>query len=256
MLPCLNRLSDEEGAPRDSARRPPVPRHARRPTSSQSRVRNLRRLLLKWGVAFRHGYPWRFTSDAYRIFVAESMLHRTQVTQVLPVYREFISRFPTLSVAAQANPRTLHAILRPLGLTWRTRALIKSLRSMWSEHGEIPSDPESLLLVPGVGPYIAHATVCFSRNLSLPLVDTNTVRVIGRLQGLDLHGQARRRRGVITAIGKACSPSRPRDFYHALIDLAHTVCLPHAPRCEQCPLRTLPCAFASKRAFTSSTTKG
>jgi A/G-specific adenine glycosylase len=174
------------------------------------------------------------------------MLHRTQAIQAMHVYQLFVSAYPTLSSFVKADARTAARLLRPLGLHWRGKALVKALRSAWSIYGEVPADPEKLALIPGVGPYIASATVCFTRNRPLPLVDANTVRVLGRIYGLDLTGEARRRSDVIAVIARTCPRSRPRDYYYALIDLAHTICLPRNPLCNECPLATVPCTFAKE----------
>lgn len=222
------------------------PRLSRVPVRSFSerKARRLRGRILNWGARHSARYPWRNTSNTYRVFVAESMLLRTQAAQVRPIYERFVSACPTLHAAVAQNKRHLLAILRPLGLRWRARALIRALHSAWSRHHRIPPDRESLLAMAGVGPYIANATVCFTKNIPLPLIDANTVRVIGRVYGLDLQGEARRRPDVIAAVAGTCSRSRPRDFYYALIDLAHTVCTPRDPKCAECPLRSSPCVFA------------
>jgi len=75
----------------------------------------------------------------------------------------------------------------------------------------------------------------------------NVVRVVGRVYGLDLHGEPRRRRAVADAIDRTCDPNRPRDFYYGVIDLAHTLCLPADPDCLKCPLYGVPCQYAQNQ---------
>jgi A/G-specific adenine glycosylase len=209
------------------------------------RVRSFRARLMRWAAHPRKDYPWRKTRNPYRILVSEFMLHRTQARQVETVYRVFISKYPTLRALAGGDRRAARRILRALGLNWRTRGMLRALDELWSEYGTVPADYAKLMSVPGIGPYIAGATVCFSGNVSLALVDTNTVRVAGRVLGLDLSGEARRRKVIIEAIGTLCDPERPRDYYYALIDLAHTVCRPRDPACTICPLVDVPCRFAA-----------
>jgi A/G-specific adenine glycosylase len=107
----------------------------------------------------------------------------------------------------------------------------------------IPLDLVKLQSVEGIGPYIAGATICFATNTPVTLIDTNSVRVVGRVWGLNLGGEARRRKSVVDMIAAACDPQDPRNYYYALIDLAHTVCYPKTPDCKVCPLLTLPCNF-------------
>ena len=81
----------------------------------------------------------------------------------------------------------------------------------------------------------------FSKNEPVTLIDTNTVRVTGRVLGLDLSGEARRRKEVKEAIAEIVDPKNPRDFYYSMIDLAHNICTPSKPDCRNCPLLDVPC---------------
>jgi A/G-specific adenine glycosylase len=127
--------------------------------------------------------------------------------------------------------------------------MIKALNYLWENYHEVPTDFDQLISVEGIGQYIAGATVCFSKNEPVVLVDTNTVRVVGRVFGLDLSGEARRRKSVIATISETCHPERPRDYYYALIDFAHTVCTPRNPDCMNCPLLDIPCSFGKSRVI-------
>jgi len=171
------------------------------------------------------------------------MLHRTQARQVEGVYQMFMRRYPDIRALAEAPREEVIEVLAPLGLNWRIHGMLNAFRQIWKQHGSVPLDMEKLVEVKGIGPYIAGSTLCFSADRPLPLVDSNTVRVIGRVFGLDLRGEARRRAEVREAISAACDPEHPREFYYSLIDLAHSVCLPRGPRCGECPLSTLPCEF-------------
>ena len=209
----------------------------------QSNIEVFQKKLLEWGKFHIQEYPWRYLTDPYLILVAEFMLHRTQAPQVKPIYRSFIERFPTLSIFVTTDIDEIKTLLYPLGLHWRIRSLIEALSKLWEMCRCVPKEYEQLISIPGIGPYIAGATVCFSQNKPLALVDTNTVRVVGRCLGLDIRGEARRRKSVIMAITHVSDNSAPRDFYYAMIDLAHTVCLPKTPLCDQCPLFSVPCKF-------------
>jgi len=204
-------------------------------------IQGLRQRLLAWGAVQNKEYPWRYQSNPYRVLVSEFMLHRTQTRQVLPVYKLFIQRWPSLANYAQANGAEVNFILSPLGLKWRVQGMQQALTTLWKNYGTVPTDYDKLICVRGIGPYIAGATVCFTQNQPIKLADSNIVRVIGRVLGLDLSGEARRRRSVIDAIAAACDPLQPRDFYYAVIDLAHEICHPRRPACGCCPLRDLPC---------------
>jgi A/G-specific adenine glycosylase len=206
-------------------------------------IGRLRTALRTWGKDNIQVYSWRYRTDPYAILVAEFMLHRTQAAQAQVVYDRFMLKYPSLAEAVAVDRSELIDVLRPLGLMWRIELMIGALHLIWEDYGGIPEDIESLLRVPGIGPYIAGATICFAYNRPVPLVDTNTVRVTGRVLGLDISGEARRRKRVVQAIGTACDPYHPRDYYYAMIDLAHVICHPVIPDCNRCPLRDIPCQY-------------
>jgi A/G-specific adenine glycosylase len=210
------------------------------PTPDDTIIR-LRSRLLDWGGKNPRAYPWRYSRDPYIVLVSEFMLHRTQTPQVKPIFLSFTSLYPTLAEYAQTSRNEVEALLQPLGLNWRITGMLNALDILWRRYGEVPADYEKLIAIQGIGQYIAGATVCFTTNTPITIVDSNIVRVIGRLRGLDLSGEARRKKPVIQAIADSCDPLHPRDFYYALIDLAHQICRPQYPACWDCPLLEVPC---------------
>jgi len=215
-------------------------------------ISRFRSFLLSWGDSSIRSYPWRYSDDPYRVIVSEFMLHRTQTKQVIPIYERFIKEYPTLADYAEADRSDIAEILKPLGLSWRIQGILNALDELWQEYGEVPVDYELLLAVPTVGQYIAGATVCFTTNQPLTIIDSNIVRVVGRVFGLDLSGEARRKKPIIQAISAVVDPVRPRDFYYALIDLAHNICRPRNPACKECPLLDVPCQYGAAILHQSS----
>lgn len=119
-------------------------------------------VLLEWGRVHQRQYPWRFTGDAYRVFVAEILLHRTRADQVEPVYRAFLTKYPDISALVHAQTNELEALLQPLGLRWRIPLLQAACLIIARDYqGKIPRDRATLEHLPGVGPYIAGAVLCF-----------------------------------------------------------------------------------------------
>ena len=76
----------------------------RRPRATElttgDRGGTLQRRLLDWYRRHRRDLPWRRTRDPYAIWVSEVMLQQTTVKVVLPYYRDFLDRFPTLEALA------------------------------------------------------------------------------------------------------------------------------------------------------------
>ncbi|RMD63654.1 DNA-binding protein [Candidatus Parcubacteria bacterium] len=210
-------------------------------------VTALRTALLKWGKTHFRPFPWRQTTDPYRILVAEILLHRTQVKQVVPVYEAFISRYPDFASLAQANRDDLHQALYSLGLRWRVDLLYEMVQEIFRHcKGEIPRARNDLLALPGVSQYMAGAVRCFAWNEPEVLMDTNTVRIVGRLLGWEVKDSSRRSKRFRQALELLLDPQQPRAFNYALLDLAHLVCLKRQPPlCAECPLQSW-CVFALK----------
>jgi A/G-specific adenine glycosylase len=193
------------------------------------------RSLLSWHRQHARIYPWRLTRDPYRLVVTELMLVRTRADQVAPIWPRFFEVFPTLASLAAASEADIHEILKPLGLRWRATRIIEFARAAATQEDWA----ERLSELPGGGPYVAAATVVGSKKRGELPVDVTIARIIGRYWGLSPTGEGRRSRAVLRTASEM--GPRSRRFFHAWLDLAATVCLPHFPRCEACPL--LACAF-------------
>jgi len=208
------------------------------------RIPAFRAALLAWFDVHARDFPWRRDRTPYRTAIAELMLRRTRAEQVAPVYQSFVSRYPSLSDAARADPADIQAILSPLGLRWRAQNAVDFIREASVRYGdEVPTDPESLQTLPGAGPYVASAVSCFASGGRDALIDANVVRVLGRVFGLPIHGEARRRKAMRDLARAAVDPQRPADYHYALLDLGATVCTARRPKCGGCPLAKFPCLF-------------
>src|SRR6478609_312082 len=80
--------------------------------------------LARWYAANgRHGLPWRHTRDRWAVLVSEVMLQQTQVARVRDAWPDFIERFPTPGVMADATAGEVIAEWGRLGYPRRARRL-------------------------------------------------------------------------------------------------------------------------------------
>ncbi len=194
------------------------------------------RLIQWWKISGRK-FPWRTESDPYKIFIAEILLHRTRARNVPSVYSRFIKRFPDFQSLATADRGDVLEITRSLGLEWRTDKLLEASKLIMKDFGgRLPSDREKLLSLPGVGDYITSAVRVFSFGEHDELIDTNTVRIICRIDGRTLNDSTRRERKIKDRYGLLLNESDSRKFGYAMIDLASVICIPRKPRCDLCPV--------------------
>ncbi|HET7088152.1 MAG TPA: A/G-specific adenine glycosylase, partial [Anaerolineae bacterium] len=56
----------------------------------------LARKLTRWFEANARDLPWRRRRTPYRVWLSEMMLQQTQVDTVIPYFRRFTKRFPTV----------------------------------------------------------------------------------------------------------------------------------------------------------------
>lgn len=193
--------------------------------------------LLAWWAANRREFPWRRTRDPYKILVSEVLLHRTKAEQVVAVYNEFLVEFPSIEALFQASLDDVRKVVYPLGLHWRTRLLKDMAVWITEKHGgKIPSTRRELELLPGVSHYIASAVMCFAFGLPEPMLDTNIVRILGRVSGTKVTDGSRRSKRFQELSELILQKENSRELNWALIDLGALVCKPRKPNCGECPL--------------------
>jgi A/G-specific adenine glycosylase len=203
-------------------------------------LEELRSRLLIWGRENRRTFPWRETRDPWRVLLAEVLLHRTRADQVVPVYLAAVERYPDPAAMARAHLRDLRRLMRPLGLHWRVPLMREMARQILRRHGgRIPPDRQALQALPGVSDYIAGAVCCFAFGMPEPVLDTNTVRVLGRLFGLPVRDSSRRSRRFRDLMARLIDGPNPRELTLSMLDLAAQICHPRDPECPVCPLREL-----------------
>ena len=214
-------------------------------TSQRLETLNFSSKLLTWWDSNGRRFLWRETDDLYAIFLSEILLHRTRAEQVLPVYVRFIEEFPTLDDLSNAELDLVTHILQPIGLRWRTTLLVKAVKLMVSKHaGKIPSKMTDLKSLPGVSDYIASAISCFGYGNPEVLLDTNIVRVLGRLFNQKVTDSSRRSARFSKLANELLDRTHPKEFNYAMIDLAALICKPRRPHCDICPVKCC-CLFVS-----------
>ena len=205
---------------------------------SRNPAKDIPRLLLDWYRIHKRALPWRKTKDPYRIWVAEIMLQQTRVDTVIPYYERFLNQFPTVGALARAR---LDAVLKAwegLGYYTRARHLLEAARIVAGQlGGRIPSDPDGLRKLPGVGGYTAGAILSIAFGKRTAAVDGNVIRVIARLFAIEDPVEGNRTKKRIGGIAARLVPaSEPGHYNQALMDLGSGICTPRNPECPSCPL--------------------
>jgi A/G-specific adenine glycosylase len=203
-----------------------------------------KRLLQHYVDNFRR-LPWRAAPgdpppDPYRVWLSEVMLQQTTVAAVIPRFERFVARWPTIDALAAATDADILAEWAGLGYYARARNLIACAREV-AKRGAFPRSATELKALPGLGDYTAAAIAAIAFGEQVAAVDTNVVRVAGRLHGIKHPGKAQ----IHNLVAAMTPADRAGDFAQAMMDLGATICRPRAPDCGRCPLTRDCTAFTS-----------
>jgi len=204
--------------------------------------------LLGWFAEAKRDLDWRRTRDPYRVWISEIMLQQTRVAAVLPYYRRFLKRFPTVDALAQACRESVLRLWAGLGYYSRARNLHRAAKEIVARHGgEFPRRMEEALALPGIGHYTAAAVLSIAYGEPHAVLDGNVARVLARL-GV-IRGDLRRpkRWRALTcaanvllpeqdAAAASLSASVSGDWNQAMMELGATLCTPRTPQCAACPV--------------------
>jgi len=191
----------------------------------------LRTNIIRWEKQHFANFPWRITSNKWNALVAEIMLQRTRAEQVLPVYTDFVSKYPSPSHYLNDIQA---AAFSSLGLKWREQRL-KDLAISIVKDG-IPDTKEGLLKLPGIGDYIASAYISFHGNKREPIIDSNVIRLYGRFFGFQTHAETRRQKWFNKLVELVIPTRNFRIYNYGVIDFTKAICRPK-PLCAVCLLR-------------------
>jgi A/G-specific adenine glycosylase len=196
-------------------------------------------LLLRWYDRHRRIMPWRALrgeqADPYRVWLSEIMLQQTMVATVGPYFQKFIKRWPTLGDLATASLDDLLRMWAGLGYYRRARMLHQCAQVLHSEYnGIFPCDEQTLLGLPGFGPYTAAAVAAIAFDKPANVVDGNVERVMARIFALT-EPLPKGKAALRQAAAQLVPQKRAGDYAQALMDLGATICTPRSPQCGLCP---------------------
>lgn len=203
---------------------------------------DLSRRLLAWYDAGHRDLPWRpaprALGEPYRVWLSEVMLQQTTVAAVIPYYRAFLDRWPTVADLAAAPDAEVMAAWAGLGYYSRARNLLACARAVAARpDGGFPRTEAALRALPGLGPYTAAAVAAIAFGQPVAAVDGNVERVLSRVfdDATPLPAFKPRARALAQDL---VPEDRPGDFAQAAIDLGAVICRPRNPDCLICPWRS------------------
>lgn len=213
-----------------------------------------------WFAESARELPWREPDcSAWGVLVSEVMLQQTPVVRVLPVWREWLERWPTPAGLAEEPAGEAVRSWGRLGYPRRALRLHAAAAAIVRDHGgTVPSTFPELLALPGVGSYTAAAVAAFAYGQRETVVDTNIRRVHARL----FSGVALPAPSLSATEMRLAAELLPDDagtsvrWNASVMELGAVVCTARAPKCADCPVRDSCAWLAAGEPPPSYTPKG
>ncbi|WP_031081066.1 A/G-specific adenine glycosylase [Streptomyces sp. NRRL WC-3549] len=209
-------------------------------TSTHTPPVSLHTPVIGWFEQHARDLPWRRPeAGAWGVMVSEFMLQQTPVNRVLPVYEQWMARWPRpADLAADAPGEAVRAWGR-LGYPRRALRLHGAAQAITERHGgDVPSEHSQLLALPGIGEYTAAAVASFAYGQRHAVLDTNVRRVFARAAtGIQYPPNATT--AAERKLARALLPdedARAARWAAATMELGALVCTAKNEDCGRCPI--------------------
>ena len=207
--------------------------------------------LLNWVYQNKRTLPWRRGRTPYRVWVSEIMLQQTQVNTVIPYYKKWIKKYPTLKSFKESNFDDVIKIWEGLGYYSRCHNMFNAAKLI---NSTFPNNYDDLINLPGIGDYTAKTILAIAFKKNLVGIDTNLERIGYRILGLKTKTKRNQKRVVKYLEENQCT-NNPGDYNEALMDLGSSLCKASITYCNQCPLKNICKAYASSSPILYPTPK-
>jgi A/G-specific adenine glycosylase len=189
-----------------------------------------------WFKENKRDLPWR-KSDAWGVLVSEIMLQQTPVQRVLPIYQEWMKRWPTAADLAKATPAQVITAWGRLGYPRRALRLHECAKVITSElKGAIPNDEAELKKLPGIGEYTSAAIVAFAFEGKSLVLDINIRRLFSRLYQGEEAPTAAPTKAERTEYAQYVPDKKAHLWAAATMELGALICTAKKPLCGRCPV--------------------
>jgi A/G-specific adenine glycosylase len=192
--------------------------------------------LFGWFKIFgRKDLPWQKNVTPYRVWVSEIMLQQTQVTTVISYFEQFMEKFPTVQVLANAELDEVLHRWSGLGYYARARNLHKAA-GIINKQG-FPETKNKLMALPGIGESTAGAILSIAFKQSHAILDGNVKRVLCRYMAIEGWPGRNAINKLLWEHSRYFTPeNNAADYTQAIMDLGATVCKRSSPLCTKCPI--------------------
>lgn len=156
----------------------PNPQNACAKMKSRTEIELFHKKIFDFYYLNRRQFPWRETTDRYAVMISEIMLQQTQTERVIPKFEAWLHQFPDIPHLTAAPLRDVLAFWSGLGYNSRAVRLHQCAALINERYGGVvPSQPQLLKQLPGIGEYTSRSIPIFADNGDFAAVDTNIRRI-------------------------------------------------------------------------------
>jgi A/G-specific adenine glycosylase len=195
---------------------------------------SVQRKVISWFEKNQRDLPWR-KSNAWGVLVSEIMLQQTPVNRVLPIWNEWLHRWPRpIDFANESSAEILKAWGK-LGYPRRALALHNAAKEIVEKHhGEVPTLYEELIELPGIGDYTANAILAFAYRQPSLVLDTNIRRFFSRYFDGESHPKSSQSKYEREMREKLIPSVKGEVWAAATMEFGALICTANSPKCDEC----------------------
>ncbi|MDI3540738.1 MAG: A/G-specific adenine glycosylase [Thermosediminibacterales bacterium] len=210
-------------------------------SGDEIKKKTFREAVLNWYKNNKRDFPWRNTSDPYKIWISEILLQQTNADKAVDPYLKITKNYPTVFDLVDASIEELKCIFSKIGLFYRAERIKTVAADICRNYdGDFPKAKNELLKLKGIGSYTASAIMCFAYNFPCAVVDTNFIRIIERVFGVKSSKCRPRNDQLIWEFADSLvDTENPKDYNYAVLDFASLICRARNPRCSICEIQKI-----------------
>nr|WP_154060949.1 A/G-specific adenine glycosylase [Buchnera aphidicola] len=214
--------------------------------------------ILNWFHIYgRKSLPWH-KKNIYQIWISEIMLQQTQVKTVIPYFKKFIKKFPTIKSLASSSINEILHLWSGLGYYQRAHRIHKTAILICKNyHGIFPNNIHEINKLPGIGKSTAGAILSFAYNFGYAVLDGNVKRVLIRYHSIDINNIKKEKlnKKLWNLIYQHLPVHQSSKFNQAMMDIGSFICTSKKPNCLICPLNYSCQYYIHDMHFTKEKTK-
>jgi len=173
--------------------------------------------------------------SAFQLLCATLLSAQCTDKRINAITPELFKHYPDARLMAQATPEEVYEYIKSVSYpNAKARHLVEMSKMLVSDYGgEVPSEPEQLMRLPGVGRKTANVLQAVWFGKATMAVDTHVYRVSHRL-GL-VPATANTPRKVEDYLMRHIPEADIPDAHHWLLLHGRYVCKSAKPMCDKCP---------------------